>query len=501
VPDWTYHPLGPIAAAVFGRRRTHVLALRLLAALIRYCGGRHWIPVVFDHPALPPGWAHRFGASVPPRVARDAVTVLPVQGAAVVEINPVALADVAVVRHATAGRRCRVVAVVSDDETRTAVAPFVDAVTTGTPPNVHRLHDPAVAGALHALEDASATVLATPELLTAAGPGWFSRVIEAATTTVAPQRLRDVGYEPLRWPGWVWAALVATGLIVAGIGAAAITLGPVLLGYDRDYLGATVADLHHLNPHLIGFLQHDRITMAGNMIGIGLLYLALAESLRAGYRWARRALLISGVVAFGSYFYFLATGGFVEPLHTAVVVVLTPMWLVALLRPVGAPSWPVPVAGPESERRRALWGQLLMIGVGGGLTVAGLVISVVGMTTVFVPTDLDFMGTHAEHLQMADPRLLPFIAHDRAGFGGALIGAGLAVLLISLWGWRRGRRWVWWGLALGCASGTVPVLIVHFAIGYTHLEHLLPVYALVVATVVALALAKPYLDARPAGRP
>lgn len=136
-----------------------------------------------------------------------------------------------------------------------------------------------------------------------------------------------------------------------------------------------------------------------------------------------------------------------------------------------------------------------MIGVGGGLIVAGAIISIVGMTSVFVATDFDFMDTHADHLRMADPNLLPFIAHDRAGFGGALIGAGLAVLLISLWGWRRGQSWVWWSLLLGCAFGTVPVLIIHFAIGYTHLEHLLPVYVLVAASVIALALSKGYLTA------
>jgi hypothetical protein len=137
-----------------------------------------------------------------------------------------------------------------------------------------------------------------------------------------------------------------------------------------------------------------------------------------------------------------------------------------------------------------------MIGVGGGLTIAGVVISVVGMTSVFVPTDLDFMGTHAEHLRSGDAHLLPFIAHDRAGFGGALIGAGLAVLLISLWGWRRGQPWIWWCLLLGCAFGTVPVLIIHFAVGYTHFEHLLPVYVLVTAATTALALSKDYLTAQ-----
>lgn len=70
------------------------------------------------------------------------------------------------------------------------------------------------------------------------------------------------------------------------------------------------------------------------------------------------------------------------------------------------------------------------------------------------------------------------------------------MLLISMWGWRRGQRWVWWCLLLGCAFGTVPVLAIHFAIGYTHLEHLLPVYVLVVATATSLVLSKDYLTAR-----
>jgi drug/metabolite transporter (DMT)-like permease len=334
-------------------------------------------------------------------------------------------------------------------------------------------------------------VLAAPAVLVEARPGWFNRVIEAATPTSAPPPMRNsIWADPRRWPNWWWAALTALGLIVAGVGAAAITLGPVLLWYDRDYLGETVSDLYHLNPHLVGFLQHDRITMAGNMIGIGILYLALAQAMRQGYRWARRALAITGSVTFGSYFYFLGTGGFVEPLHTLVVIVLFPPLVIAVCRPPAEPHWPPVVESSERLRRRALWGQLLMIGVGAGLTVAGVVISVVGFTSVFVPTDLYFMGTHADHLRAGDAHLLPFIAHDRAGFGGALVGAGLAVLLISLWGWRRGQRWLWWCLLLGCASATVPVLVVHFAIGYTHLVHLAPVYLLVVAVAAALALSR-----------
>jgi hypothetical protein len=495
MPDWTYHPLRPLATAVLGERRTQVLALRLLTVLIRWAGGRRWIPVVFDHPTSLPEWSGRFGASVPPWIALEAITVLPVLGASVIEINPVRIVDVEAVRRAVAERRCQVTAVAETAEVRDAIAADVENVTVGTFARTVRLSTSELAPALEALGEPSTIVLATPAVLLAAGPNWFNRVIEAATPTSPPAPLRDVSADPRRWPGWLWAALVGVGLIVAGFGAAAITLGPVLLWYDRDYLGVAVTDLQHLNQHLVGFLQHDRITMAGNMIGIGVLYLLLAQQMRQGYRWARRTLLISGLVAFLSYFYFLITG-FVEPLHTLVVIVLFPMLLLAAWRRPAEPHWPPIVEGPEAVRRRALWGQLLMIGTGGGLAVAGAVISTVGLTSVFVPTDLDFLGTHASHLRAADARLLPFIAHDRAGFGGALVGAGLAVLLISMWGWRRGQPWVWWCLLMGCAFGTVPVLVIHFTIGYTHLEHLLPVYVLVVVTVIALALSKDYLTAR-----
>lgn len=107
-----------------------------------------------------------------------------------------------------------------------------------------------------------------------------------------------------------------------------------------------------------------------------------------------------------------------QPLHTLVVVVLFPMFALAVWRTPSTPHWPPVVEGAESERRRALCGQLLVIGLGGGLFVAGTVISTVGLTSVFVRTDLAFLGTSHDHLRSADEQLLPFIAHDRAGFGG-----------------------------------------------------------------------------------
>ncbi len=42
------------------------------------------------------------------------------------------------------------------------------------------------------------------------------------------------------------------------------------------------------------------------------------------------------------------------------------------------------------------------------------------MTCVFVPQDLTFLGFQIGELQALNPRLVPLIAHDRAGFGGTV---------------------------------------------------------------------------------
>src|SRR5262249_28107678 len=115
--------------------------------------------------------------------------------------------------------------------------------------------------------------------------------------------------------------------------------------------------------------------------------------------------------------------------------------------------------------RLAQWGQLLLVLHGIGVLGAGLIISTVGITQVFVPEDLEFMGTTAEALTAANPRLVPLVAHDRATFGGMLVSTGLVMLLASLWGFRAGNRWLWWTLLAACVAGYVPAIGVHFVVG------------------------------------
>ncbi len=128
-----------------------------------------------------------------------------------------------------------------------------------------------------------------------------------------------------------------------------------------------------------------------------------------------------------------------------------------------------------------------------GLLGAGSAIAVIGMTGVFVDTDLAFLGTTAAALGAASPRLLALVAHDRAGFGGALVADGLAVLAVALWGVRRGAAWVWWTLLLAGAPGFAAALGVHALIGYVDAWHLAPAVLGLALYALGLALLRGYL--------
>jgi hypothetical protein len=286
-------------------------------------------------------------------------------------------------------------------------------------------------------------------------------------------------------------------MIFGGMLACAIAATLVVLPYDEAFVGLLRPQLAAINPRLLSFMAHDRVTLAGVMISIGVLYWQLAVcGIRQGDHWAWRASLISAVVGFATFFLFLGFGYF-DPLHAVVSAILLCFLLLALR---GRVVWHAVPPAPDLRNDRAwrlsLWGQGLFVLLGVGLLGAGLVIASIGETQVFVPQDLAFMNTTTAALHAANLHLVSLIAHDRAGLGGALVSAGLAVLLAALWGFRRGNRWLWW-MFLGAGTPAITAALgVHLVIGYTNLFHLAPVLALLVLFPLALALSYPYLCRR-----
>jgi hypothetical protein len=75
-------------------------------------------------------------------------------------------------------------------------------------------------------------------------------------------------------------------------------------------------------------------------------------------------------------------------------------------------------------------------------------------------------------LDAINPRLVPLIAHDRAGFGGGVGTCGFTMFLCLRCG-RRSRA-LWQAVAISGTAGFSTAILIHPAIGYTDVVHLLP---------------------------
>ncbi len=356
------------------------------------------------------------------------------------------------------------------------------------------------AGGMHEPQDAleamraGASYVQLDSGIVYAGPGLPKRINEAViharlSETAAPQ-------PPSFWRNWGWMCLLGIGMIIGGLIAWFIAATTVLLPYDEAYLGVTHADIGALNHHLLMFMSHDRITLAGTMMSIGIFYYQLARhGLRHGMHWARTALLASGIVGFSSFFLYLGYGYF-DPLHAAAAAILLPMFLLAMNGVRDLPPRDRPNRTNDPVWRRAQWGQLCWVALGFAFLLGGLVIAFIGITVVFVPTDLTFIGMSPAELRDWNERLLPLIAHDRAGFGGALFSLAVAIAGSALWGIGEGRRWLWNTFLIGGIPGFAAGFGVHIHIGYSNFWHLLPAYVAFALYVGGLILLYPYMVKR-----
>jgi hypothetical protein len=346
------------------------------------------------------------------------------------------------------------------------------------------------------LRAAGADVVLLHSGLVVSGPGLPKRINEALCV---PAR------EPSKATAWLPLLLLGIGMLVGGALAWAVAATRVVLPYDEAFLGLDRVSLALINARLLAFMAHDRVTLAGTMLSIGVLYAGLAGwGVRDGARWAWRAVVWSAAVGFASFFLFLGFGYF-DPLHAAVSVPLLVLFLLGLRNAPspGSVGSAYPSLWNDRRWRLAQWGQLTFVSVSLALIAAGAAIASIGVSGVLVAEDVHFLGVPAEALRAANVRLLPLVAHDRAGFGGALASDGICVLLTSLWGFRRGARWVWWMLLLSGVLGFGAALGVHLAVGYLEPIHVAPAILGATFFCLGLALSHPYLcavtNARPGG--
>ncbi|HEX3654464.1 MAG TPA: hypothetical protein VHV55_01585 [Pirellulales bacterium] len=368
----------------------------------------------------------------------------------------------------------------------------------------HWPHDVALiaSGGVHepldalALLDAGADLVEVDTGLIYAGPGLPKRINDALLFNVIQKSAASAvaGQQRPAEMSWLWCLLLGAGMLFGSLLALAIAATRQVLPYDEGFVCMPREMLASINSRLLPFMAHDRVSLAGTMVAIGLMYSGLAWfGVRRGAHWAQMAIFISAFTGFASFFLFLGFG-YLDPFHAFVTVVLLQLLLLALHARLGVFR---PDATPGLRNSRAwhagLWGQFLLLLHGCALLGAGAMISTIGATHVFVPEDLRFMNTTAEILEAANPRLVPLIAHDRATFGGMLLSAGWVFLLTPLWGFGNPARWLWWTLLAAGSSAYAAAIAVHLAVGYTDVRHLLPALAGLLLFAAGLALSYHYL--------
>ncbi|MBK8257984.1 MAG: hypothetical protein IPK82_35630 [Polyangiaceae bacterium] len=287
-----------------------------------------------------------------------------------------------------------------------------------------------------------------------------------------------------------------TGIVLIGSGIFALLLAATvkMLPYDVQFLGMTMEDLCSRNAcRIVHFMAHDRVSFGGSIISVGAIYAWLgAVPLRRGEAWAWWTAFISGVLGFGSFLTYLGYG-YLDVWHGRATLALLPVFVIGLilsfrdlkgvrgpraLTQLGAKAWVYSPAGI---------GRLAMTFTAFGMILGGLIIMGVGMTRVFVPQDLEYMGVTRAELQALNPRLIPLIAHDRAGFGGGLCSTGLAVMACVWLGIKPGAAALWRTLLIAGVVGFATAIGVHPVVGYTSFVHLAPAYAGALAFTVGMA--------------
>ena len=284
--------------------------------------------------------------------------------------------------------------------------------------------------------------------------------------------------------------LSALALMLSGAFALFLSATGAFLPQDLAYLRMDPASLCGVaGGRVARFMFHDRVAFGGTLVAIGTLYLWLTRfPLRRGEEWAWWTLLVSAAVGFASFLCYLGYG-YLDTWHGAATLGLLPLfvgglWKTRALLPPAAEraGWRCLLAPAGDAPWRAWWqtrarlGRACLLLIGGVLVGAGAVIMLTGMTVVFVLEDLAYLGLSPATLDAINARLVPLIAHDRAGFGGGLACCGLTVCLV-LWKTPHVTPALWQALALAGGTGFACAIGVHYLIGYLIPAHLLPAWA------------------------
>ena len=288
----------------------------------------------------------------------------------------------------------------------------------------------------------------------------------------------------------IFTALI---LVLSGLFVIVQSVTGHFLPHDISYLGLDAQALSSFSDGAITkFMFHDRVSFGGSIIAVGFLYMWLAEfPLKNKEAWAWYLFLFSGLIGFGSFLTYLGYG-YLDTWHGVATLLLLPFYITGLIRSYALVKHNARLRDALPIKEKLTWtnrygvGRLFLLFSSLGILAGGITIMIVGMTTIFVPQDLEYMNITVCGIEKINENLKPLIAHDRAAFGGGLATIGLLYFFII----RRSDPTtnLWQILLVSLTVGFSTAIGVHFFIGYTSFTHLLPAYFGAATSAIGLAL-------------
>lgn len=132
-------------------------------------------------------------------------------------------------------------------------------------------------------------------------------------------------------------------------------------------------------------------------------------------------------------------------------------------------------------------GRPLLLVVAGGLLFAGGFALFLAAPGELLPHDVRYLGMSADDLcEVASCRIVDFMVHDRAAFGGTLVGIGILYVWLTIFPLAAGEQWAWW---VWLVSGSVGFLsfLSYLSYGYLDTWHGLATLALLPPYVAGMA--------------
>ena len=141
-------------------------------------------------------------------------------------------------------------------------------------------------------------------------------------------------FQALLGDGRPLLAFTGLCLILSGGFALMQSASGQFLPHDVEYLHMTCSGLvlRYDQCKVVHFMFHDRVSFGGAIMGIGIMYLWLAEfPLKQRRAWAWWVFVISGAAGFASFLSYLSYGYF-DSWHGVATLLLFPCFLIGMMR-------------------------------------------------------------------------------------------------------------------------------------------------------------------------